>query len=94
MDYWTDKIPEAPYVRLTWFTNEELNRLAPLKITPKPDTLIRVFLDMSGLEQPISLPTQSLTSVPRRGFTVVEWGGLTSHKLDWKRCFCLSPLMC
>jgi hypothetical protein len=82
MEFWGNKIPDAPYVRLTWFGTEELNRLAPLRITPKPDTLIRVFLDMSGLERPISIPAQKLTSSPRRGFTVVEWGGLTSQKLE------------
>lgn len=82
MEFWGNKIPDAPYVRLTWFGTEELNRLAPLGITPKPDTLIRVFLDMSGLEQPISIPAQKLTSSSRRGFTVVEWDGLTSQKLE------------
>jgi len=82
MDFWADRIPDTPYVRLTWFNTEELNRLAPLKITPKPETLIRVFLDMSGLHKPVELPVQKLTSTPRRGFTVVEWGGLTSQKLE------------
>ncbi len=81
MDFWGDKIPDSPYIRLTWFNTDELNRLAPLKITPKPDTLIRVFLDMSGLERPISIQSQELVSTPRRGFTVVEWGGLTTQKL-------------
>lgn len=81
VSYWQDQVPNKPYVRLTWFNTSQMNQLAPLYISPKPDTLIRVFLDMSGMDSPISIPAQNLTSVPRNGFTVVEWGGLSSKKL-------------
>ncbi len=81
MAYWENKVPNKPYIRLTWFSTAQLNELAPLKITPAPDTLIRVFLDMDGLDKPISLPAQHLSTIPRNGFTVVEWGGLSLTKL-------------
>jgi hypothetical protein len=29
----------------------------------------------------IKIPAQKLTGFERKGFTVVEWGGLTSEKL-------------
>lgn len=79
--YWQDKIPATPFVRLTWFDTAQMNKLAPLQISPKPDTMIRVFLDMEGLNSPIGLPAQNLKSIPRNGFTVVEWGGLAQTKL-------------
>jgi len=79
MDFWESKIPNKPYVRLTWLNTAQMNTLAPLSVYPKPDTLIRVFLDMDGLGQPIKLPAQKLSSTFRKGFTVVEWGGLTSE---------------
>lgn len=78
MAFWKDKIPNKPYIRLTWLTTAQMNTLAPLFISPKPDTVIRAFLDMDGFDMPIKLPAQKLTPVERRGFTVVEWGGLTS----------------
>ncbi len=81
MDYWQGKLPTQPYVRLTWFTTAQMDKLAPLHITPKPDTVIRVFLDAKGMDKPISIPTQSLKSIPRKGFTVVEWGGLPGFRL-------------
>lgn len=81
VEYWQPKLPNKPYVRLTWLTTEQLNQLAPLYITPKPDTIIRVFLDFAGLEKPITLPAQKLTTIPRTGFTVIEWGGLSPYKL-------------
>ncbi|MFZ1458624.1 MAG: hypothetical protein WAT17_01975 [Candidatus Saccharimonadales bacterium] len=79
MDFWAAKIPSKPYIRLTWLTTEQMDTLAPLRIVPRPDTVKRVFLDMDGYDTKISLPTQKLSSFTRRGFTVVEWGGLTSE---------------
>lgn len=76
MEFWIPKMPKNNYVRLTWFTTSQVNQLAPLSILPKPDTIIRIFLDFKGLDKPINLPKQKLTSLPRKGFTVVEWGGL------------------
>jgi len=79
MAFWESKIPNKPYIRLTWLNTAQMNALAPLSVSPKPDTLLRVFLDMDGYDTPISLPIQKLTSTARHGFTVVEWGGLTSE---------------
>jgi len=77
LDFWLPKMPNTPYVRLTWFTTSQLNKLAPLMILPKPQTVIRVFLDFQGLQNNITtLPLQHLSAVPREGFTVVEWGGI------------------
>jgi len=81
IDYWQDKIPNKPFVRLTWFNTAQLNQLAPLRVFPKPDTVIRVFLDMDGLDKKIVIPKQIFKKVPRIGFTVVEWGGLTNTGL-------------
>jgi hypothetical protein len=76
MEFWTPKIPNSPYIRLTWLDTQQMENLAKLSVYPRPQTLIRVFLDMQGVQEPYSLPTQKLQAVPRNGFTVVEWGGL------------------
>ena len=76
MEFWTDKLPTTPYVRLTWLGPAQMNQLAPLSVSPKPDTSIRIFLDFAGLDKPIKLIPQKLSAQPRRGFTLVEWGGL------------------
>lgn len=81
MQYWQDKIPASPFVRLTWFNTAQMDKLAPLKVTPKPDTSIRVFLDMAGLEKNVNIPKQNLKTTARNGFTLVEWGGLSTRKL-------------
>ena len=46
-----------------------------LNITPKPDSLIRVFLSIKKLDAPINIKEQKLVSYERKGFTVIEWGG-------------------
>ena len=46
-----------------------------LKITPKPETIIRIFLSIKKIDSPIEIKEQKLNSVERKGFTVVEWGG-------------------
>jgi len=76
MEFWTDKLPKTPFVCFTWLGSAEMNQLAPLSVTPRPDTSIRIFLDFAGLDKPISLIPQKLSAPPRRGFTLVEWGGL------------------
>lgn len=78
MDFWASKIPSSPYVRLSWLGTNDMERLAPLYVSPAPDTRIRVFLDMEGLNEYAELPAQTLSAPARRGFTVVEWGGLVT----------------
>jgi len=82
LNFWAPKLPNTPYIRITWFDTQQLNQLAPLFISPKPETLIRVFLDFQGLDMPYSLPKQTFTSPTRIGFTVVEWGGILRNGLD------------
>lgn len=75
--FWLPKMPETLYVRLTWLDTPAMDQLAPLTVSPKPDTVIRVFLDFAGQDtQETTLLPQTLRAKPRLGFTVVEWGGL------------------
>lgn len=76
MDFWMPKMPTTPYVRLTWFGTRQMDELAPLQVNPQPDTSIRLFLDFAGLDKPVAIPNQVLSSIERKGFTLVEWGGL------------------
>lgn len=76
LDYWQPKLPKTAYVRLSWLTTDQLNTLAPLSIQPAPQTLIRTFLDFKGLGSPVKIPAQHFSAPTRKGFTVVEWGGL------------------
>ncbi len=76
MEFWTNNLPKTPYIKIAWFTKEQMNELAPLRVNPQPDTVIRVFLEAKGLLSPIDLIPQKLDKIERKGFTLVEWGGL------------------
>lgn len=76
LQFWAEKLPKTPYVRLTWFGTREMDTLAPLEVTPNPDTKIRIFLEFEGLDKPKDLIPQKLSSAKRVGFTLIEWGGL------------------
>jgi hypothetical protein len=59
------------------FASDEYEEQAKLKITPQPETIIRVMMLTKPLENKIEFPLQDLTplKIERKGFTVVEWGG-------------------
>ena len=72
--YWLPKMQNNPY-NLISFQSEAYTDLVGLEITPKPDSLLRVFMAYKALEQPISVPAQTIAPFARTGFTAVEWGG-------------------
>lgn len=77
--YWVPEMlsKDSPYYRISFLQTEEMNKFAPMKISPAPESIYRLFLDYAPLaKNDISLQPQSLTKVKRQGFTMVEWGGL------------------
>jgi len=64
-----NKLSLCSFQSKIFFDNFELN------ISPKPDSLIRVFLTIKKLDSPINIKEQKLISNERKGFTVIEWGG-------------------
>ena len=72
--YWLPQMEQNPY-NLICFPQEAYTELAKLEISPKPDTLIRVFMTWQPSDNYVNLRSPSLTVPIRSGFTAVEWGG-------------------
>ena len=72
--YWLPQMEQNPYNIISFQTDAYTNA-AELKVSPEPDTLIRVFMAWKKADLYIPLPEQDLSAVRRSGFTVVEWGG-------------------
>ena len=53
---------------------EAVNRL---KISPKPDSLLRIVIHVKKVNKKVFIKEQKLSSFNRKGFTAVEWGGTT-----------------
>ncbi len=80
LSYWLPRMAAeaVPFYRVAFLQTREMNQIAPLTINPQPDSFYRLFLDYLPLvAKPIlKLSPQKLEPIVRRGFTVVEWGGL------------------
>jgi len=72
--YWLPLMEENPY-NIISFQTDIYEETAKLEITPKPDTVIRVFMAWKKADEFIEIPKQELLKPERNGFTVVEWGG-------------------
>lgn len=68
-----------PFFRISFLTTAQMNEIVPMAISPRPDSVYRIFLDYLPLDSSNDMkqiPPQTLPHVVRQGFTLVEWGGL------------------
>jgi uncharacterized protein YdhG (YjbR/CyaY superfamily) len=72
--YWFPLMQNNKY-NLIHFADQQYTDIAPLVITPEPDSILRVFMVYQALEEPIEIEKQEIEPFERTGFTVIEWGG-------------------
>lgn len=76
--YWLPKMQDNEY-NLISFPTEEYEELAGLNVSPSPDTVIRIYMVFTPLNEEAEIPEERALVMPhgveRTGFTVVEWGG-------------------
>ncbi|MGC8483442.1 MAG: hypothetical protein ACP5OE_07340 [Thermodesulfobium sp.] len=80
-EYWLKNLKRANYYLISPLSKEFIENNLKLEVTPTPDTVIRVILYFSPLDNPIKIPTPVLVKPTRNGFTVVEWGGILGDKV-------------
>ena len=78
--YWLPQMQNNEYNYIRFDTEEEINEVMPLTITPAADAVIRVWMSFTSLDAPIQVEEQILTPVDRAAyedlnFYAVEWGG-------------------
>ena len=78
IEYWLPQMlsKNKPFYQFSLIQNNELDKLFPMTVSPKPQSSIRVFLDWKALDKQSQISQQQLISYPRTGYTMVEWGGL------------------
>ena len=72
--YWLPKMQGNKYNLIT-FQTDAYTESARLEITPTPDSMLRVFMAYTPLDEPIEIEEPVIESFEREGFCVVEWGG-------------------
>ncbi len=78
IDYWMGRLSIAqPYYFISFLSKEQIETIEPLTISQKPDSEIRIRAYFKPLSSPILVEAQELP-IPseRKGFTLVEWGGI------------------
>lgn len=73
--YWYPKMVQNPYNLVHFASDSEYAKKITLDVTPKPDSILRVFMVYKPLKKPIEIIPQEFVSFKREGFSVVEWGG-------------------
>ena len=79
-EYWLPKMSRSPYYFVSFIGTVGMNKLAPLQVEPKPDTVIRILMDYKPLQKPVKTIEPQLSALDRQGFTVVEWGGVLGRE--------------
>lgn len=72
--YWLPQMQDNPYNLIT-FQQELYVDNAVLHITPKPDSILRIFMAYQPIEKYIEIEEPVIKTFERNGFMVVEWGG-------------------
>ena len=75
--YWLP-ILEKNEKNLVYFElTDERESVNAIKISPKPDSLLRIVIHVKKVNDKVSVKEQKLVSFKRKGFVAVEWGGTT-----------------
>lgn len=77
--YWQQNLPGSNYYTIKLIRPEIVNDQLGLKIFPKPDTLLRVLLSFAPTQNAVNLHEPEIGVFARKGFTVIEWGGILEH---------------
>ena len=75
IDYWLPRLQKNPY-NLIHFAGKEYEDMAPLIVAPAPVTMLRVFMLFTSVKKNHKAAPQQFAAFIRKGFTLVEWGGM------------------
>ena len=74
IDYWLPRLEKNEY-NLVTFQTKRYTDAVRMEISPKPDSVLRVFMAFKAIDGPTDIPVPEIKPFKRTGFTVVEWGG-------------------
>lgn len=73
--FWLPRMKDNAYNLIHFASAKEYDQKAVLDITPKPDSIRRIFMVYKKIDRNMSVTPQHITPFSRNGFTVIEWGG-------------------
>jgi len=73
--FWTPYLMQNEWNFIYFRFGENYDEISKNIVHPKPQTIIRVFMEFKGINEPIEIEPQKIKTILRKGFTLVEWGG-------------------
>src|SRR5574344_20661 len=73
--YWLPVLEKNKQSLVHFTLTEEKQKENELIITPKPDSLLRITINIKKVNKKTNIEEQKLLPFKRTGFTAVEWGG-------------------
>ena len=78
IDYWLPRLEKNSFNQIS-FQSDCYTDAVELKVSPKADSMLRIFMTFRELKEPIAVPSPKIETFDRKGFTVIEWGGAEKH---------------
>lgn len=75
--YWLPIIEKNEHNLIYFELTEERENFNKLLIEPKPDSLLRLAIHVKKVNGPQNIKEQKLTKFDRKGFSAIEWGGIS-----------------
>lgn len=76
MEYWMNELPKSNYYEIKLIEQSFLKENMNLIIKPEPDTVIRLNFYFKPIKEARIIQEQIIETPERKGFVVVEWGGI------------------
>ena len=73
--YWLPILEKNEKSLVNYTLTEKRQEENELIITPKPDSLLRVAINIKKEDKKVKIKKQTLPTFTRKGFTAIEWGG-------------------
>lgn len=73
--YWLPALNQHACNLIHFRINDDIDHSSILHVTPEPDSRIRLYMEYRPVAPGFKIMEQVLQPYPRKGFTLVEWGG-------------------
>jgi len=78
-EYWLKELPKSDYYEIKLLGQSFLKENMELIVSPQPETMIRLNFYFKPLNEKTDISEPIITTPDRKGFTVVEWGGILDN---------------
>ena len=73
--YWLPKLEENDKSIVHFDLTDELQKENEMIINPKPDSILRIHINVKKVNKKTNIKEQKLPTFKRSGYTAIEWGG-------------------